>query len=60
MRRALIAVIGVVYAGESLWIRESKVDRANLLVVGDVKTEGYWLWQNSLECHHCSWVRVWI
>ena len=58
MRLDIIVSIGVVYANDhSLWVRESKVDRANLLVVGDVDTDGFWLWQNSVECDHCSWVR---
>ena len=48
-----LTILSLVAAEESLWERESRIDRANLIVTGDQTTVGYWLWQNSVECDHC-------
>jgi hypothetical protein len=41
----------------SRWTDHGDVDRANLTVVGCSEFEGLILWQNSRECHQCSWLR---
>jgi len=41
----------------SKWTDHGDLDRANLTVVGCLEFEGLILWQNSRECHQCSWIR---
>ena len=36
---------------------DSKVDRANVYVDSSSLLNGTVLWQNTWECHKCSWIR---
>ena len=47
MKFVLSVIVVCIKTDNDLWVQESKVDRANLVVVGDQSTVGYWLWQNS-------------
>ena len=47
MKFVLSVFVACIKTDNDLWIQESRVDRANLVVVGDQSTAGYWLWQNS-------------
>ena len=51
----LLSVLGSSFG--SKWTDHGDVDRANLTVVGCPEFEGLILWQNSRECHLCSWIR---
>ena len=40
-----------------LWEDKGHIDRAYLLVEGKSWNENLIIWQNTEECHHCTWIR---
>jgi len=46
------------FCTENQWQKESKVDRAFIWPKKVEEVEGLILWQNSKECHKCSWIRT--
>ena len=40
-----------------LWQDKGHIDRAYLLVEGEPWNENLIIWQNTKECHHCTWIR---
>ena len=39
------------------WKRNGKIDRAKIFLHGTKFSENLILWQNTKECHKCSWIR---
>jgi hypothetical protein len=51
----LISLINV--ADGNLWTDKKKIDRALLILNGTKFSNDLIIWQNTKECHHCSWIR---
>jgi len=43
---------------ENEWRDDSKIDRAFVWPTNGEEVGGLILWQNSFECHKCSWIRA--
>ena len=39
------------------WKKNGKIDRAKIFLHGTKFSENLILWQNTKECHKCSWIR---
>ena len=51
----LISLINV--TDGNLWTDKKKIDRALLILNGTKFSNDLIIWQNTKECHHCSWIR---
>jgi hypothetical protein len=51
------AVLISSFVNGNKWTSQGKIDRAMLLLNGTNFSENLILWQNTQECHHCSWIR---
>ena len=40
------------------WVDQGRIDRAMLIFNSTKFSENLVLWQNTRECHHCSWIRA--
>ena len=41
-----------------VWMDQGNIDRAQVLVNTTSFSTNLVLWQNTEECHHCSWIRA--